>query len=118
MILDLSRKGLLVYFKPLELEAIRYVWSQLDTDARSVYNALKGTPSEMSRGSVIKLLNRTAGEGFLDYNDVKCKGGWRRVFSTNADYGGEESFTVLLIDRVLNRLCEEFPIEGIDMRWA
>lgn len=118
MILDLSKKGLLVYFKPWQLEAMRVVWKYQSVDSRRVYDALKGTEHEVSRASIINFLNGMLSMGWMDSVEERVKGGLKRRYIIEPYFTTEEHFAVSLVNIICKRLREEFPIENIDVKWA
>lgn len=98
--------------KPYQLEAMKYLWSDLDTgrSSRDVFDAvnlaMKG--GSISRASIINSLNALVDDGALSYYEITGKGGHRRIYKANYD---EEGFKRFIADKAVKKLLNEFPVQ-------
>lgn len=101
--------------KPYQLEAMKYLWSDLDTgrSSREVYDAVNLAMKEgsISRASIINSLNALVDDGALSYHEITGKGGHRRIYKAKYD---EEGFKRFIADKTVQKLLNEFPEQTKD----
>ena len=106
LILDSSKQGLEMFFKPWQIETLKVLWKNPEgAGSATVYKQVK-TVTQISRASVINYLNAMVDENILNYTEVTGKGGHYRIYRL------EESETELkqhLITLFLSKLLEEHP---------
>ena len=81
--LDLTEKGLEMFFKPYQIAALDLLWNNDEhLSSREVWEQvnekLDGT---ISRASIINFLNASVENGLLDYMETTGKGGYRRLYT-------------------------------------
>ena len=109
MRMDLSGRGLGMFFKPWQAELMRFIWSSGRVDSLAAYEHLQASGRGMSRASCIQFLNLMVEEGFLVYEEGTAKGGWKRYWIPAAEAVDEGGFVARVVSLVVGRLREEFP---------
>jgi predicted transcriptional regulator len=90
-------------FKPWEQVCFQALWVQGEASSREVYEYVhKGI--SVSRASVINFLNDMVERGFIDYREVTGKGGYKRIYKTNALSGDYSELQRTICDLVLMHL--------------
>jgi hypothetical protein len=83
LVMDLSKTGLEMFFKPYQVTALNLVWKS--KEALSSRQVWKAANEEMvlsiSRASIINFLNAAVELGFLKFDEVTGKGGYHRIYS-------------------------------------
>ncbi len=82
--LDLSEKGLAMFFKLYQIVSLDILWNSKEPiSSRIVWEQanvqLSGT---ISRASIINFLNASVDYGLLNYVETTGKGGYRRLYSS------------------------------------
>jgi hypothetical protein len=103
---DLSGRGLGMFFKPWQAELMRFIWSTRRVDSLAAYEHLQASGLGMSRASCIQFLNLMVEEGFLVYEEGTAKGGWKRYWIPAPEAVDEGGFRRLVADRVMVRIRE------------
>ena len=112
--ISLGETGFNSVLKPYQIEAMKYLWANLDEgkSSKQVYDAvneaLQGSGS-ISRASIINSLNDLVDDGVLHYHEITGKGGHRRIYKSKYD---ESGFKRYIADAVLGFLLQEFPEEA------
>jgi hypothetical protein len=109
--LDTSKKGLEMFFKDWQVEALRYLWTVHPEGANSravwtnVNHRLQGS---ISRASIINYLNAMVDDELLTYTETTGKGGHHRVYTIKYDEAG---FKQSIASQVISKLLKEYPRE-------
>jgi hypothetical protein len=109
--LDLGKNGFNMVLKPYQLEAMNYLWSDLDTgrSSRDVYDAVNEAmrgEGTISRASIINSLNALVDDGVLSFHEITGKGGHRRIYKSIYDENGFKRF---IAETTIEKLRIEFP---------
>ena len=82
MEIDLNGKGLGIFLKDYQEEAMYVVWRGGGVSSRDVWVAVNKALKDktISRASIITFLNDMVDQGFLDYTEITGKGGHRRIY--------------------------------------
>lgn len=107
--MDLSGEGFEMFFKPWQVEAIKYLISirPEGANSREVYVQVS-SKMEISRASIINFLNALVDDSVLDYTETTGKGGHHRIYSIPYD---ESEFKEYLAEQFLNKLRKEYTEE-------
>ena len=82
--MDLSEKGLLMFFKDYQLEALKTVWeSEEGVNSREVWEAVG--EDKISRASIINFLELAVENGLIEKRLVTGKGGHRGIYTSSKD---------------------------------
>ena len=110
--MDLSKTGYEMFFKPYQVEALRYLWTvEGGANSREVWNHVEvRVEGSISRASIINSLNAMVDNGILDYDEKTGKGGHHRVYRRKYN---ESELREHLALRVIGKLLEEFPEETL-----
>ena len=74
LVMDLTQEGLLMFFKPYQLDALKAIWAKGEgLNSRQVWEAVGGSPV-ISRASIINFLESAHENGLLDKTEVTGKG--------------------------------------------
>jgi predicted transcriptional regulator len=103
---DLGKAGLETVLSPWQAEVMRYVWEVGETDSRRAHEHLQGTEHGKSRAAVIFFLNGMVDEGFLSYDEMTGKGGYKGIWSPHPGAKDEDAFRQRVEERVLGKLSE------------
>jgi len=99
--MDLSETGLLMFFKPWQLECMKTLWSNNEgLSSREVWLAVE---NEISRASVINFIEAMTVEGLLDKHEITGKGGHRGIYKPVYS----ESKTREYLKRLFNQRLDE-----------
>jgi Fe2+ or Zn2+ uptake regulation protein len=81
--LDLTEKGLEMFFKPYQIASLELLWNHKETlSSRQVWDQVNEVlPDTISRASIINFLNASVENGLLDFVETTGKGGYRRLYS-------------------------------------
>lgn len=107
--MDLSAKGLEMFFKPWQVDAIKYLITIRPNGAnsREVYFHVSNN-MEISRASIINFLNLLVDDGVLEYTETTGKGGHHRIYSIPFS---ETEFKEYLAKQLLQKLRVEYSAE-------
>jgi predicted transcriptional regulator len=84
MKMDLTEKGLLMFFKEYQIEALEAIWgSDTGMSSREVWEAVG--ENSISRASVINFLEDAVENGLIEKHEVTGKGGHRGIYSSSKD---------------------------------
>ena len=111
---DLAQEGLHCVLKPWQAEVMRFFWKLgIPLGSRAVYDHLQtvDVKGAKSRASVINFLDFMVGEGFLDFVEESCKGGFRRVYSLNERSETETRFRYSVYQMFASKLMK-FRVEA------
>jgi len=105
---DLNKEGLETVLLPWQVNLMKWIWSlDREVDSRMAHIYLQGTETPMSRATAINFLYKMAEEGFLDYREVTTKGGYKRLYLPSEIAPDEESFRMVLAERIVNKARRE-----------
>ena len=110
--LDTREKGLAMFFKDWQIEALRYMWSihPEGANSRKVYQNVNETlEGSISRASVINYLNAMVDDAMLNYTETTGKGGHQRVYTIAYT---ETEFKRRIAEIVITKLLREYPQEA------
>ena len=87
LVMDLTKKGLEMFFKPYQIASLNILWNSEETlSSRQVWElANEQLPGTISRASIINFLNASVENGLLDYVETTGKGGYRRLYYSKLD---------------------------------
>lgn len=108
--LDSDKKGLEMFFKEWQVEALRYLWTVQPegSNSRLVWeNVNESLQGSISRASIINYLNEMVDEGLLTYTETTGKGGHHRVYRIAFN---EKEFKAHIAGRIISKLLKEYPI--------
>ena len=81
---DFSKKGLEIFFKDYQLEALRVLWDTGgDLSSREVWEGVNNRHGKISRASIINFLTEMNDESILLGYDTTGKGGHRTIYSSH-----------------------------------
>ena len=103
---DLEKTGLEAVLLPWQAEVMRYVWEVGETDSRRAHEYLQGTEHGMSRAAVIFFLKEMVEEGFLSYDEMTGKGGYKGIWSPHPSALNEDAFRHMVAERILAKVSE------------
>ena len=84
--MDLNKNGLLMFFKPYQLQVMEALWATSEAmNSRQCWEVLDG---DRSRASVINFLEATHKIGLLDKHEITGKGGHRGMYKPTYDKQG------------------------------
>lgn len=102
VIIDLSKKGLLMFLKPHEVELLRAVWeAEGPIDSRTAWKLLIQRGHVRSRATAINFLKDAAARGWLEMTQRGVKGGEPSLYVPHPNFPCEVSFTQELAMRVV-----------------
>ena len=107
--MDLSEKGLQMFFKDWQVDAIHYLWAIRPEGAtsREVWiNVNQRLQGSISRASIINYLNAMVDEDLLTYIEETGKGGHHRVYTVKY---GESDLKQHLAETLIDKLLKEYP---------
>jgi hypothetical protein len=83
LVMDLSKTGLDMFFKPYQITALNILWrSSEPLSSRQVWKQANTEMTEtISRASIINFLNASVDFGLLTFDEVTGKGGYHRIYS-------------------------------------
>lgn len=83
LIVDLSKAGLDMFFKPYQIASLELLWDSKETlSSRHVWEKVnEHIPGTISRASIINFLNASVENGLLNFVEITGKGGYRRLYS-------------------------------------
>ena len=84
LIVDLSKTGLDMFFKPYQIASLELLWDSKETlSSRQVWEKVnEQIPGTISRASIINFLNASVENGLLNFVETTGKGGYRRLYSS------------------------------------
>jgi predicted transcriptional regulator len=89
--MDLTHEGLLMFFKPYQLNALKSLWaSSQGMNTREVWEAIGS--DKISRASVINFLAEAAENGLLEVSTTTGKGGHRGIYKPKYNEEGTKEF--------------------------
>ena len=101
--MDLSQKGLLMFFKEYQLDMLKTLWKSTEgLNSRQVWEAVGG--DKISRASVINSLDAMVENGLLSKTSRTGKGGHRGIFSPKFDEAGTKQYLVKVFKERLDSL--------------
>ena len=103
LVMDLTKTGLYMFFKPYQVTALNVLWDSHDPlSSRQVWEYVnEKTSSSISRASIINFLNASVENGLLNYIETTGKGGYRRLYSSKLS---RTETSVFLSEKVEKRL--------------
>ncbi len=100
--MDLSESGLLMFFKPYQLQIMEALWASSDPlNSRQCWEAID---KDRSRASVINFLESAHKQGLLDKHEITGKGGHRGMYTPTYDKQGTIKFFKKIFGDRLNEL--------------
>ena len=85
-VMDLSKEGLEMFFKPYQLAVLEALWATDEAlNSRQCWEAIE---KDKSRASVINFLEAATNEGLLDRHHITGKGGHRGMYRPMYDRAG------------------------------
>lgn len=109
--LDSDKKGLEMFFKDWQVEALHYLWSiqPEGANSRAVWeNVNESLQGSISRASIINYLNEMVDDELITYTERTGKGGHQRVYRIAFN---EEEFKAHIAGRMILKLLKEYPKE-------
>ena len=105
--MKLSEKGLDMFFKPHQKQALAYLQSirPEGANSREVCTKINET-NQISRASVLTGLNKMVDDGILTFTEVTGKGGYHRVYACKYDTSELKTY---LTQMVISKLLHDFP---------
>jgi len=101
--MDLTQEGLLMFFKPYQLDALKALWtSNRGMNTREVWDAVGS--DKISRASVINFLADAAENGLLDMTTMMGKGGHRGIYAAKYDEAGTKEYIKNIFKQRLDQL--------------
>lgn len=89
-VMDLSKDGLLMFFKPYQLHILEALWATEESySSRQCWEAID---KEKSSASVINFLNAVSDEGLLELHEITGKEGYRGMYRPAFDRAGAVEF--------------------------
>ena len=106
LVMDLTKTGLDMFFKPYQVAALKILWSSRNhLSSRQVWEqANEQLPGTISRASIINFLNASVDNGFLNYAETTGKGGYRRLYSSKLDKSETSTFLSQIVMDCLETL--------------
>jgi predicted transcriptional regulator len=103
LVMDLTKTGLDMFFKPYQVTALNILWSSRNPqNSRQVWEqANKQLPGTISRASIINFLNASVENGLLNYVETTGKGGYRRLYSSKLT---KPETSIFLTEKVREKL--------------
>lgn len=84
LVINLSKSGLSMLFKPYQYYLLEHIWENMDKDnpigSGKAHAFIQTTDDKKSRASVIFFLNDMVEEGVLGWHDRTGKGGHHKVY--------------------------------------
>ena len=107
--LDTDKKGLEMFFKPYQVEALHVLWKHGSEGAnnRTICNEVN-EKELISIASIINSMNAMADEGILCYTEKTGKGGHHRVYRLDLT---ESELKQHLAKVFIDKLLAEYPME-------
>jgi len=103
--MDLSEKGLYMFFKPYQVDALKALWNNpTGMSSKQVWEAIGS--NKISRASVINFLQDAAENGLLDKHEITGKGGHRGIYHHKYT---ESEFKQHLATAIIDKLITEYP---------
>ena len=108
--IDLSKRGLEMFFKTWQVKALDYLKSIHPKGANTltVYTAVNKS-TQISRASIINYLNACVDDEILTYTETTGKGGYHRIYTLAHTDEGLETY---LISKLIKKLLNEYPVEA------
>lgn len=106
---DLSKKGLEIFFKDYQAEMLKYLLDNPNKTSREVEEYLTNIiTSTRSRASLINSLNECVEYEILSYYEQTGRGGVHRVYSLNEkwDFVSESDICLWIMGKIRNRVVE------------
>lgn len=108
---DTGKENLEMFFKPWQVEALRYLWTiqPEGANSRAVWENVNDRPKgTISRASIINHLNHMVDEELLTYTEATGKGGHQRVYRIRYT---EQEFKQHIAALIIKKLIREYPQE-------
>ena len=104
--MDLTKKGLDMFFKPYQVTALNILWDSPNRQStRQVWEqANEQLPGTISRASIINFLNASVENGLLNYVETTGKGGYRRLYSSKLSKPETSTFLSKMVQDRLQSL--------------
>ena len=83
MKVDTNNNGLLILFKPYQVEVLKKIWDSPEGLNSGRIWAKVNEREKISRASIILFCNEMVDEGLFKYHERSGKGGWHRVYEPN-----------------------------------
>lgn len=105
-VMDLSKTGLNMFFKPYQIAALNVLWDSSEPlSSREVMEEVnKNMTERISRASIINFLNASVEHGMLDFIETTGKGGYRRLYSAKISSFQIKSFLTRMVEEQLQTL--------------
>ena len=106
LLMDLSKTGLDIFFKPYQITALRVLWNSNEPrSSREVWEEVNKNMAEgISRASIINFLNDSVDLGILDFTVTSGKGGYRRLYSSKLSRFQIKTFLSRMVQEKLQTL--------------
>ena len=105
MKIDTTKKGLLLAFKPYQVEVLKTIWDSPEGLHSGKIWEKVNEHEKISRASVTYFCNDMVDEGILKYHERSGKGGWHRVYEPNFPTLAEG--IQFLKKKIINKLEDE-----------
>lgn len=106
--IDFSKRGLSIFFKPYQVEALRFLLEETEGSSLDVYQHILLVADIMiSRASVINTLNKWVEWDLLGYREDTGKGGIRRIYHINELLLNEQHIIRWLYAHMVHKMSAE-----------
>ena len=102
--MDLSEKGLQMFFKDYQIDALKAIWEHNELNSRQVWEAVGS--DRISRASIINFLEDAVENGLLEKYEVTGKGGHRGIYRHKYT---EPEFKQHIAEQIFSKLFREYP---------
>lgn len=101
--MDLSKKGLLMFFKEYQLESLRAIWaSEEELNSRKVWAAVG--EDRISRASIINFLESAVDNGLIEKRLETGKGGHHGIYYSTLDEKGTKESLKQIFQKRLEKI--------------
>jgi len=109
--INMSESGLFMFFKPYQVEILRFLQKEKEQTSRDVYqHLLFRVEMNVSRASIINSLNMFSDWGILVFYTDIGKGGIHRVYSMNEKLKSEIDIIEYIYKNITKKIQEEIKI--------
>ena len=102
--MDISEQGLMMFFKPYQIDALKALWEQNEQSSREIWSAVG--EDRISRASIINFLEGAVENGLLDKYEITGKGGLRGIYKHKYNLS---EFKQQLAKTLIEKLLTEYP---------
>lgn len=101
---DLDADGLSIIFKDWEKKLIHYLLNIRECSSRDAFLYMNKDEKTISRASIIFFFNKLVNFGFMDYDVVTSKGGYKRVYGLGDSFQTEKDIMREIYYRIESKL--------------